>query len=92
MTDVFANNGKHTDVSAAYSASIESLELELEEAQNRIKELEQRVKELEKNLQKAFDLGQKYEHYSEHEFVSYNKKSADIMAEFKALTTNNDSE
>lgn len=40
MSDVFDNNGKHTDVSAAYSASIESLELELEEAQNRIKELE----------------------------------------------------
>ena len=39
MSDVFDNNGKHTDVSAAYSASIESLELELEEAQNKIKEL-----------------------------------------------------
>ena len=57
----------------------------------KLEQSQQRVKELEKNLQKAFDLGQKYEHYSEHEFVSYNKKAADIMAEFKALTTNNDS-
>ena len=61
------------------------------EQQTLIETLEKRVKELEKNLQKAFDLGQKYEHYSEHEFVSYNKKAADIMAEFKALTINKDS-
>ena len=45
MSDVFDNNGKHTDVSAAYSASIESLESEYTKAENRIKKLEAALNE-----------------------------------------------
>ncbi len=42
---------------------------------------------VEEMLNKAFQLGKRYEFQAEHEFISYNKKSDDTLAEFKALLT-----
>lgn len=42
---------------------------------------------IEEALNKAFQLGKLYEFQAEHEFISYNKKSDETLAEFKALLT-----
>ncbi len=37
------------------------------------------------DLQAAFDLGQTYQYYANHEFYSYNKKADGILEQFRAL-------